>query len=77
MRDLCVVRAALKDARANQQLGRYIARELMRDRPNSRAKFRELVKGVAMSTSAVTPFRSFVQTPIFSVSPSSFRLQRI
>ena len=24
-----------------------------------------------------TPFRSFVQTPIFSVSPSSFSLQRI
>ena len=31
----------------------------------------ELVQGVAMSTAAVTPFRSFVQTPIFSVSPSS------
>ena len=28
-----------------------------------------------MSTAAVTPFRSFVQTPIFSVSPSSFSLQ--
>ena len=27
-----------------------------------------------MSTSAVTPFRSFVQTPIFSVPPSSFRV---
>ena len=27
-----------------------------------------------MSTAAVTPFRSFVQTPIFSVSPSSFRV---
>ena len=37
----------------------------------------ELVQGVAMSTAAVTPFRSFVQTPIFSVSPSSFSLQRI
>ena len=35
------------------------------------------VQGVAMSTAAVTPFRSFVQTPIFSVSPSSFSLQRI
>ena len=34
----------------------------------------ELVQGVAMSTSAVTPFRSFVQTPIFSVPPSSFSL---
>ena len=34
-------------------------------------------QGVALSTSAVTPFRSFVQTPIFSVSPSSFSLQRI
>ena len=31
-------------------------------------------EGVAMSTSAATPFRSFVQTPIFSVSPSSFSL---
>ena len=30
-----------------------------------------------MSTSAVTPFRSFVQTPVFSVSPSSLSLQRI
>ena len=30
-----------------------------------------------MSTSAVSPFRSFVQTPIFSVSPSSFSLWRI
>ena len=29
-----------------------------------------------MSTSAATPFRSFVQTPIFSVSPSSFSLQQ-
>ena len=37
----------------------------------------ELVQGVAMSTAAVTPFRSFVQTPVFSVSPSSFSLQRI
>ena len=37
----------------------------------------ELVQGVAMSTSAATPFRSFVQTPIFSVSPSSFSLQQI
>ena len=35
----------------------------------------ELVQGVAMSTSADTPFRSFVQTQIFSVSPSSFSLQ--
>ena len=35
----------------------------------------ELVQGVAVSTSAVTPFRSFVQTPTFSVSPSSFGLQ--
>ena len=32
---------------------------------------------VAMSTSADTPFRSFVQTQIFSVSPSSFSLQQI
>ena len=31
----------------------------------------ELVQGVAMSTSAATPFRSIVQTTIFSVSPSS------
>ena len=37
----------------------------------------ELVQGAAMSTAAVMPFRSFVQTPIFSVSPSSFSLQRI
>ena len=37
----------------------------------------ELVQGVAMSTAAVTPFRSFVQTPVFSVSPSSSSLQRI
>ena len=29
-----------------------------------------------MSTSAITPFRSFVQTPIFSVSPSSFSLSQ-
>ena len=29
-----------------------------------------------MSTAAVTPFRSFVQTPIFSVSPSSFSLSQ-
>ena len=29
-----------------------------------------------MSTSAATPFRSFVQTPIFSVSLSSFSLSR-
>ena len=35
-------------------------------------RFSSLVQGVAMSTSAVSPFRSFVQTPIFSVSPSSF-----
>ena len=28
-----------------------------------------LMQGVAMSTSAVTLFRSFVQTPIFSVFP--------
>ena len=32
---------------------------------------------LSMSTAAVMPFRSFVQTPIFSVSPSSFSLQRI
>ena len=32
----------------------------------------EIVQGVAMSTSAVTPSRSFfVQTPVFSVSPSA------
>ena len=37
----------------------------------------ELVRGVAMSTSAVTPLRSLVQTPIFSVSPSSFSLSPI
>ena len=42
-----------------------------------RTNINELVQGVAMSTAAVTPFRSFVQTPIFSVSPSSFSLQRI
>ena len=28
---------------------------------------------MAMGTPAVTPFRSFVQTPIFSVFPLSFR----
>ena len=37
----------------------------------------ELVQGVAMSTAAVTPFRSFVQTHICSVSPSSYSLQRV
>ena len=30
-----------------------------------------------MSTSAATPVRSCVQTPVFSVSPSSFSLQQI
>ena len=35
---------------------------------------RDSGQGVAMSTSAVMPFRSFVQMPIFSVSPSSFSL---
>ena len=35
------------------------------------------VQGVAMSTTAVTLFRSFVQKPIFSVSPSSFSLSQI
>ena len=49
MRDLCVVRAALKDARANQQHGRCIARELMRDRPNSRAKFRKVGSGTRVA----------------------------
>ena len=34
------------------------------------------VQGVAMSTTAVTLFRSFVQKPIFSVSPSSFSLSQ-
>ena len=34
------------------------------------------VQRVAMSTSAVPPFRSLVQTPTFSVSPSSFSLSR-
>ena len=29
-----------------------------------------------MSTTAVVPFRFFVQTPVFSVSPSSFSLLR-
>ena len=37
----------------------------------------ELVQGVAMSTSAVMPFSSFVQTPVLSVSPSSLSLQRL
>ena len=35
------------------------------------------VQGVAMSTPAVMPFRFFVQTPIFTVSPSSFSLSPI
>ena len=35
------------------------------------------VQGVAMSTPAVMPFRFFVQTPIFSISPSSFSLSPI
>ena len=35
------------------------------------------VQGVAMSTTAVTLFRSFVQKLIFSVSPSSFSLSQI
>ena len=33
-----------------------------------------LMQGVAMSTPAVMPSCSFVQTPIFSVFPSSFSL---
>ena len=37
----------------------------------------ELVQGVAMSTTAVMPFRFFVQTHTFSVSPWSFRLSPI
>ena len=36
-----------------------------------------LMQGVAMSTPAVMPFRFFVQTPIFTVSPSSFSLSPI
>ena len=37
----------------------------------------DLVQGVAMSASAVMPFRSFVRAPIFSVSPSSVSLSLI
>ena len=37
----------------------------------------DLVQGVALSTTAVMPFRFFAQTPFFSVSPSSFSLSPI
>ena len=34
----------------------------------------DLVQGVALSTTALMPFRFFAQTALFSVSPSSFSL---
>ena len=37
----------------------------------------DLVQGVAMSTTAFMNFRNFAQTPLFSVSPSSFSLSPI